>query len=74
MKKHRNVRVGKTSGFEIALQEFPHFATGSATAAGLENGADKANSMQVTARYKHFVIATLAPHLAAFDVVYKYCL
>jgi hypothetical protein len=42
---HRNVRVGKISGFEIALHEFPPFDTGSVTATGLENGADTANSM-----------------------------
>jgi hypothetical protein len=69
MKMYRNVRVGKTSCFEIALDEFPPFATGSATAPGLKNGADTANSMQVIARYKHFEIATLAPHLAGFDAV-----
>jgi len=70
----RNGRVGKISGFDIALHEFPLFATGSATAPGLENGADAANRMQVIARYKHFETATLAPHLAGFDAVYKYCL
>jgi hypothetical protein len=70
MKMHRNIPVGKTSGFEIALHEFPPFATGSATAAGLKNGADRTSSMQVIARYKHFEIATLAPHVAGFDAVY----
>jgi len=64
----------KQPDFEIALHEFPPFATGSATAAGLENGADTANRMQVIARHKHFKIATLAPHLAAFAAVYKYWL
>ena len=35
----------KLPAFEIALHEFPLFATGSATAAGLENGADTVNRM-----------------------------
>jgi hypothetical protein len=64
----------KQSGFEIALHEFPPFATGSATASELQNGANTANSKQVIARYKRFEIATLAPHLTAFSAVYKYCL
>ena len=64
----------KESGFEIAIHEFPPFAIGSATASGLQNGANTANSMRVIARYKHFEIATLAPHLTAFNAVYKYCL
>jgi len=62
--------LAKQTDFEIALHEFPLFATGSATAAGLEYGADTANRKQVIARYKHVEIATLAPHLAALDAVY----
>jgi hypothetical protein len=64
----------KLPAFEIALHEFALFATGSDTAAGLENGADTANRMQVIERYKHFEIATLAPYLAACDAMCKYCL
>jgi hypothetical protein len=54
--------------------QFPPIATDSATFAALEDGADTAKRMQVIAQYKHFEIATLAPHLAAYDAVYKYCL
>jgi hypothetical protein len=48
---------------------FPPLAIGSATAAGLENGADTANSMQGIKRYEQFELAALAP--TAFGTVYN---